>query len=121
MPPSSLDIPPTMQAAVLREPGAGLVVEELRTPRPKAGEVLLRVTACGLCHSDLHVIAGKIASDMARGRENEAASPAEVAASILEGVEQGEFMIYPDPQSRHVQDLAAAGGDTLLDYLGAKR
>lgn len=61
MPPSSLDIPPTMQAAVLREPGAGLVVEELRTPRPKAGEVLLRVTACGLCHSDLHVIAGKIA------------------------------------------------------------
>ncbi len=61
MSPSRPGIPSTMRAAVLREPGAELVVEELRTPRPQVGEVLLRVTACGLCHSDLHVIAGKIA------------------------------------------------------------
>lgn len=54
-------VPETMLAAVLREPGAGLAIEELRTPRPQVGEVLLRVTACGLCHSDLHVMAGKIA------------------------------------------------------------
>lgn len=61
MSPSRPDIPSTMRAAVLRQPGAGLVVEELHTPRPQTGEVLVRVTACGLCHSDLHVIAGKIA------------------------------------------------------------
>ena len=57
-------IPDTMRAAVLREPGAGLAVETIRTPRPKAGEALIRVAACGLCHSDLHVIGGAIAFPM---------------------------------------------------------
>ncbi len=52
--------PSTMRAAVLRSPGAGLSVETLRTPVPRAGEVLLRVVACGLCHSDLHVLGGAI-------------------------------------------------------------
>ncbi|RJF41455.1 alcohol dehydrogenase [Actinomyces sp. 2119] len=53
-------VPDTMQAAVLREAGKGLQVETLRTPRPRAGEVLVRVAACGLCHSDLHVMGGAI-------------------------------------------------------------
>ena len=54
-------IPVTMRAAVLREPGRGLQVETIKTPRPRAEEVLIKVTACGLCHSDLHVIGGAIA------------------------------------------------------------
>lgn len=54
-------IPESMRAAVLREPGKGLGVETIRTPRPKAGEVLMKIAACGLCHSDLHVISGAIA------------------------------------------------------------
>lgn len=54
-------IPNTMRAAVLRKPGEGPEVEEIHTPHPKRGEVLVKVTACGLCHSDLHVINGAIA------------------------------------------------------------
>ena len=54
-------IPETMRAAVLRDHDEGLRVETIRTPRPKAGEVLIKVAACGLCHSDLHVIGGAIA------------------------------------------------------------
>ena len=54
-------IPDTMRAAVLRDHDEGLRVETIRTPRPKAGEVLIKVAACGLCHSDLHVIGGAIA------------------------------------------------------------
>lgn len=53
-------IPETMKAAVLRSYDKGLQIETVRTPRPKAGEVLLKVSACGLCHSDLHVIDGAI-------------------------------------------------------------
>ncbi len=49
-----------MRAAVLPEVGAGLRVEELRDPRPHAGEVLVRVRACGVCHTDLHVIKGEV-------------------------------------------------------------
>ena len=54
-------IPETMKAAVLRDHEVGLQIETLRTPRPKSGEVLIKVAACGLCHSDLHVIGGAIA------------------------------------------------------------
>lgn len=54
-------IPETMRAAVLRDTKIGLQVETIRTPRPRAGEVLVKVAACGMCHSDLHVIGGAIA------------------------------------------------------------
>ncbi len=57
----SVAIPETMRAAVLRDYDKGLEVQEIRTPRPRAGEVLVKVSACGLCHSDLHVIGGAIA------------------------------------------------------------
>lgn len=57
----SVQTPSTMRAAVLRDIDRGLEVQEIRTPHPKAGEVLVKVSACGLCHSDLHVIAGAIA------------------------------------------------------------
>lgn len=57
----AVEIPSTMRAAVLRDYDKGLQVEEIPTPRARAGEVLVKVSACGLCHSDLHVIAGAIA------------------------------------------------------------
>lgn len=50
-----------MQAAVLSAIGGPLTIEELPIPTPKAGEVLVRVAACGVCHTDLHVIKGEVA------------------------------------------------------------
>jgi len=47
-----------MQAAVLHAFGPMLSVEEVPRPAPKAGEVLIEVEACGVCHSDLHVAEG---------------------------------------------------------------
>lgn len=58
---ASTTIPETMRAAVLRDTSVGLQVETIPVPRPRAGEVLVKVSACGLCHSDLHVISGAIA------------------------------------------------------------
>jgi len=46
------------QAAVSYEPGKPLVIEELELDEPKAGEVLVKMAAVGLCHSDYHVMAG---------------------------------------------------------------
>ncbi len=57
----SVEIPETMRAAVLRDYEKGLEIQKIRTPRPRVGEVLVKVSACGLCHSDLHVIGGAIA------------------------------------------------------------
>lgn len=50
-----------MRAAVLDEPGKPVRVEEIPTPSPKAGEVLIEVEACGVCHTDLHVMKGDVA------------------------------------------------------------
>ncbi len=51
-----------MRAAVLETSETALKIEEIPIPEPKAGEVLVRVTACGVCHTDLHVIKNEVAS-----------------------------------------------------------
>ena len=50
-----------MRAAVLERVGEPLRVKEVPIPEPKTGEVLVRVAACGVCHTDLHVIKGEVA------------------------------------------------------------
>ncbi len=47
-----------MKAAVLRKIGSELKIETLPIPEPGAGEILIKVVACGVCHSDLHAIDG---------------------------------------------------------------
>jgi S-(hydroxymethyl)glutathione dehydrogenase/alcohol dehydrogenase len=47
-----------MRASVLREPGLPVVTERVRLSRPRAGEVLVRIAAAGVCHSDLHLADG---------------------------------------------------------------
>ena len=45
-----------MKAAVFKGPGRPLVVEDRPLPRPGLGEVLVKVAACGVCHTDLHYL-----------------------------------------------------------------
>ena len=47
-----------MKAAVLHKIGSELKIETLPIPEPGAGEILIKVVACGVCHSDLHAIDG---------------------------------------------------------------
>src|SRR5438045_8617704 len=47
-----------MRAAVLEEFGAPLVVQEVELAEPKAGEVLVRLEACGVCHTDMYIASG---------------------------------------------------------------
>lgn len=50
-----------MRAAVVRSRSGPFGIEELRRPVPQDGEVLVRVVACGVCHTDLHVHDGSVA------------------------------------------------------------
>ena len=45
-----------MKAAVFYGSHQPLKVEEIPTPAPKAGEVLVKVAGCGVCHTDLHFL-----------------------------------------------------------------
>jgi len=47
-----------MRAAVLEEFGQPLVIQEVDLAEPKAGEVLVRLEACGVCHTDMYTASG---------------------------------------------------------------
>jgi propanol-preferring alcohol dehydrogenase len=49
-----------MQAMVLRHAGEGLSLREVAVPVPANGQLLLRVRACGVCRTDLHVVDGEL-------------------------------------------------------------
>jgi propanol-preferring alcohol dehydrogenase len=51
----------TMDAMVLDRPKYPLRLGRLPPPRPGRGEVVLRVQACGICRTDLHIVAGELA------------------------------------------------------------
>ncbi|WP_374372973.1 alcohol dehydrogenase AdhP [Dongia sp.] len=51
-------MPKTMKAAVVRKFGAPLAIEQVPVPTPGPGEVLIKVMASGVCHTDLHAADG---------------------------------------------------------------
>ena len=48
----------TMQAAVVHEFGQPLAIEEVPVPTPLAGQILVKIAASGVCHTDLHAVEG---------------------------------------------------------------
>lgn len=58
----------TMRAAVFRKPPSpgqkALSMEEVPIPEPGSGESLLRVLACGVCRTDLHIVEGDLPSKL---------------------------------------------------------
>lgn len=54
-------IPTTMRAAVYRPGNLNLVLEtDFPVPQPAAGQVLLKVAACGTCHSDIFTLSNTL-------------------------------------------------------------
>ena len=50
-----------VRAAVFSQPNQPMTVEELVMPEPHEHEVRVKVAACGVCHTDLHVLKGEVA------------------------------------------------------------
>lgn len=55
-PPAATRLPAEMTALVLPRPGEPLEARQVPVPRPGPGQVLLRVAACGVCRTDLHLV-----------------------------------------------------------------
>jgi propanol-preferring alcohol dehydrogenase len=49
-----------LKAAILRTAKQPLQIEDIPKPQPAAGQVLLRVRACGVCRTDLHIVEGEL-------------------------------------------------------------
>jgi propanol-preferring alcohol dehydrogenase len=51
-------LPKTMKAAVIREFGQALQIEEMPVKEPGENQIVVKVIACGVCHTDLHACQG---------------------------------------------------------------
>src|SRR5918996_4110844 len=78
-----------IRAAVLEEFGQPLVVQELELDDPKGHEVLVRLAACGVCHTDMYTASGVDPSGYAPtvlGHEG---------AGVVEAVGEGVTSVKP--------------------------
>src|SRR6186713_2992989 len=50
-----------MKAAILDSAPGGMRIEQIPVPEPRAGEILVKVHGCGVCHTDLHVMKAEVA------------------------------------------------------------
>jgi propanol-preferring alcohol dehydrogenase len=55
-----MDIPKTMRAMVLESLGEKLKLMEIPVPKPGPEQVLMKIKACGVCRTDLHIIDGEL-------------------------------------------------------------
>ena len=49
-----------MRAMVLHRQREPLLLEDVPVPKPKAGELLIRIEACAVCRTDLHIVDGEL-------------------------------------------------------------
>ncbi|MFJ1666202.1 S-(hydroxymethyl)mycothiol dehydrogenase [Streptomyces bottropensis] len=82
-----------VRAVVARTKGAPVSVETILVPDPGPGEALVRVQACGVCHTDLHYREGAIGDDFPYLLGHEAAGVVEAVGEDVTDVVPGDFVI----------------------------
>jgi S-(hydroxymethyl)glutathione dehydrogenase/alcohol dehydrogenase len=82
-----------MKAAVLREVGQPLSIEEVEVRKPGPREVLIRTAAAGVCHSDLHFIEGLYPAQMPMILGHESAGVVEQVGEDVRSVKVGDHVI----------------------------
>ena len=82
-----------MKAAVLREVGKPLNIEDVQISKPGPREVLIRTAAAGVCHSDLHFVEGSYPYMMPVVLGHESAGIVEEVGADVHYVEKGDHVI----------------------------
>lgn len=116
-----------MRAAVLEEVGRAVAVDDVDIRRPRTGEVLVRVVACGVCHSDLSIVDGSFPSPLPVVLGHEAAGVVEEVGDDVSTVVPGDqVMLTPLPPcgrcyfcTRNQPTLCATYGGSLFTSLMA--
>jgi S-(hydroxymethyl)glutathione dehydrogenase/alcohol dehydrogenase len=82
-----------MRAAILHDGADDLVVDEIEHDTPGPHEVLIRIEACGLCHSDLHCIDGTLVRPRPQVLGHEAAGVVEAIGSAVQSIAVGDRVV----------------------------
>ncbi|MDC0886261.1 Zn-dependent alcohol dehydrogenase [Altererythrobacter sp.] len=81
------------KAAILEQPGQGLVIGDVEIADPAPHEVLIDTKACGLCHSDLHFIDGSYPHALPAIPGHEAAGVVRAIGSEVKSVQVGDHVV----------------------------
>ena len=82
-----------VKGVTARSKGAPVTVDEILVPDPGPGEALVRVEACGVCHTDLHYREGAINDEFPFLLGHEASGTVEKVGDGVTNVEPGDFVI----------------------------
>lgn len=82
-----------IKAAVAREPGADLTIENLTLDAPRDDEILVKVVATGVCHTDLVVMAGHLPTPMPVVLGHEGAGIVEAVGAKVTKVKVGDRVV----------------------------
>jgi S-(hydroxymethyl)glutathione dehydrogenase/alcohol dehydrogenase len=82
-----------LKAAILEASATDLVVEQIDCQEPQAGEVLVRIAASGVCHSDLHVIHGTQTTPLPVVLGHEGAGIVEAVGPNVTRVKVGDHVV----------------------------
>jgi S-(hydroxymethyl)mycothiol dehydrogenase len=86
-------MPTEVRAVVSRARNEPVSVETIVVPDPGPGEALVRVQACGVCHTDLHYVQGGIGDDYPYLLGHEAAGVVEAVGDGVTEVAPGDFVV----------------------------
>ena len=105
-----------MRAAVLEQFGQPLVVQEVELADPRRGEVLVRLVACGVCHTDLYTASGVDPSGYAPTvLGHEGAGVVEAVGEGVTSVKPGDHVVTLfSPQCRECEHCLSAKTNLCL-------
>ena len=82
-----------VKGVVARAKGSPVELTTIRVPDPGPGEALVRIKACGVCHTDLHYREGAINDDFPFLLGHEAAGTVEAVGDGVTGVGPGDYVV----------------------------
>jgi S-(hydroxymethyl)glutathione dehydrogenase/alcohol dehydrogenase len=110
-----------MRAAVLHQVGEPLVIEDVEVADPGANEVLVKIAASGVCHSDLHRIHGDFPSPLPMVMGHEGAGVVEALGPGVAGLKIGDHVVLSiGPYCGHCE-VCARGNTSLCDVSALNR
>jgi S-(hydroxymethyl)glutathione dehydrogenase/alcohol dehydrogenase len=102
-------------AAVVYEPGKKIEIEELNLDGPEDGEVLIRYTHAGLCHSDLHVQTGDLEARLPMVLGHEGAGIVEDVGPGVTRVKPGDHVVCSFIPNCGICRYCASGQQSICD------
>src|SRR6266568_3994691 len=103
------------KAAVVYEPGKRIEIEELDLDGPREGEVLIRYTHAGLCHSDIHIAHGDLPARLPMVLGHEGAGIIEEIGAGVTRVKPGDHVVLSFIPNCGVCRYCATGRQSICD------